>query len=57
MGCPTIALFSRFSDPIQATPVGPCTLIREDDIRAIAVDRVAASVSCQLSVVSCQLPE
>ncbi len=54
MGCPTIALFSRFSDPIQATPVGPCTLIREDDIRAITVDRVAASVSCQLSVVSCQ---
>jgi ADP-heptose:LPS heptosyltransferase len=54
MGCPTIALFSRFSDPIQATPVGPCTLIREDDVRAITEDRVAAEVSRQLSVVSRQ---
>jgi ADP-heptose:LPS heptosyltransferase len=54
MGCPTIALFSRFSDPIQATPVGPCTLIREDDVRAITVDRVAAAISRQLSVISRQ---
>ncbi len=54
MGCRTIALFSRFSDPIQATPVGPCTLIREDDVRSITVERVAASVLCQLPVSSCQ---
>ncbi len=44
MGCPVIALFSRFSDPIQATPVGDVTLIREDDVRAITVDRVAAAL-------------
>ncbi len=50
MGCPTIALFSRFSDPIQATPIGPCTLIRKDDVRAITV----AEVSRQLSVISRQ---
>ncbi len=54
MGCRTIALFSRFSDPIQASPVGPCTLIREDEVRAITVESVAAAVSCQLSVSSCQ---
>ncbi len=54
MGCPTIALFSRFSDPIQAIPAGPCTLIREDDVRSITVERVAAEASRQLSVISRQ---
>ncbi len=49
MGCPVLALFSRFSDPVQATPVGQVTLLREDDVRAITVDTVAASVSRQLS--------
>jgi ADP-heptose:LPS heptosyltransferase len=45
MGCRVIALFSRFSDPVQATPVGDVTLIREDDVRAITVDRVVAEMS------------
>jgi ADP-heptose:LPS heptosyltransferase len=49
MGCPVIALFSRFSDPVQATPVGQVTLLREDDVRAITVDTVLASVSRRLS--------
>jgi ADP-heptose:LPS heptosyltransferase len=42
MGCPTIALFSRFSDPIQASPVGRTTLLRENALEDLTVDRVAA---------------
>ena len=44
MGCRVIALFSRFSDPVQATPVGNTVLLRESDVRAITVDRVAAEL-------------
>ncbi len=42
MGCPTIALFSRFSDPVQATPVGRTTLLRENRLEDLTLDRVAA---------------
>ncbi len=42
MGCPTIGLFSRFSDPVQATPVGRTTLLREIRLEDLTVDRVAA---------------
>ena len=44
MGCPTIALFSRFSDPIQATPVGKTRLLRENRLEDLSVDRVAAAL-------------
>ncbi len=42
MGCPTIALFSRFSDPVQATPLGPTILLRVERLEDLSVDRVAA---------------
>jgi ADP-heptose:LPS heptosyltransferase len=42
MGCPTIALFSRFSDPVQARPVGRTTLLRENALDDLSLDRVAA---------------
>jgi ADP-heptose:LPS heptosyltransferase len=44
MGAPTIALFSRFSDPIHARPVGQTTLLRADDILDLSVERVAAAL-------------
>ncbi len=44
MGSPTIALFSRFSDPVQATPVGDTRLLRVDRLEDLPVDRVAAAV-------------
>ena len=44
MGCRVIALFSRFSDPVQAIPVGDTVLLREADVRDIAVDRVTAEL-------------
>ena len=42
MGCPTIALFSRYSDPVQATPVGNTRLLRENRLEDLSVERVAA---------------
>jgi len=42
MGCRTIALFSRYSDPIQARPVGNTTLLRENRLDDLTVERVAA---------------
>ncbi len=44
MGCPTIALFSRFSDPIHASPVGTTTLLRVDGLEELTVERVAAAL-------------
>ncbi len=44
MGAPTIALFSRFSDPVHARPVGRTTLLRADDILDLSVERVAAAL-------------
>ena len=44
MGCRVVALFSRFSDPVQATPLGRVALLREADVRDIAVDRVLAEL-------------
>jgi ADP-heptose:LPS heptosyltransferase len=44
MGCPTVALFSRFSDPANATPEGPCTLLRADRLTDLTVAQVAAAL-------------
>ncbi|MEJ0048350.1 MAG: hypothetical protein WDN04_21155 [Rhodospirillales bacterium] len=44
MGCPTIALFSRFSDPANATPEGPCTVLRAESLADLSVAAVAAAL-------------
>jgi ADP-heptose:LPS heptosyltransferase len=44
MGAPTIALFSRHSDPVHARPVGQTTLLRADNILDLSVERVAAAL-------------
>jgi hypothetical protein len=42
-----VALFSRFSDPANATPEGPCTVLRADRIDEIGTDQVIEEVSKQ----------
>ncbi len=42
MGSPTIALFSKYSDPVHATPVGNVRLLRESRLEDLSFDRVAA---------------
>jgi len=42
MGSPTIALFSRYSDPVHATPVGNVRLLRADKLEDLPLERVAA---------------
>jgi len=42
MGSPTIALFSKYSDPVHATPVGNVRLLRENRLEDLSLDRVAA---------------
>ena len=44
MGCRTIALFSRFSDPANATPEGPCTVLRADRLADLSLAAVAAAL-------------
>ena len=44
MGCKTIALFSRYSDPVQACPVGDTTLLCVNRLEDLTVDRVAATL-------------
>ena len=44
MGCPTVALFSRFSDPANATPEGPCTVLRAENLADLSVEAVAAAL-------------
>ena len=44
MGCPTIALFSRFSDPANATPEGPCTLLRATHLADLPAEDVVAAL-------------
>ena len=44
MRCPTVALFSRFSDPANATPEGPCTVLRAESLADLSVEAVAASL-------------
>jgi ADP-heptose:LPS heptosyltransferase len=44
MGCPTVALFSRFSDPANATPEGPCTVLRAESLADLTVATVAAAL-------------
>ncbi len=41
MGCRTIALFSRFSDPVNATPEGPCTVLRAESLADLNLAAVA----------------
>jgi ADP-heptose:LPS heptosyltransferase len=44
MGCPTVALFSRFSDPANATPEGPCTVLRAERLGQISEDKVIEAI-------------
>jgi ADP-heptose:LPS heptosyltransferase len=44
MGCRTIALFSRFSDPVQARPVGDTILLCAERLEDLTVDRVAGAL-------------
>ena len=47
MGAPTLALFSRATEPRQAAPRGPAgewgTILQEPDLRELSVDRVVAA--------------
>ena len=43
MGCPVVALFSRFSDPALAAPVGDTRLIRAGRLDDLGVDAVVAA--------------
>jgi len=42
MGCRTIALFSHYSDPVHATPVGDTRLLRAARLEDLTLERVAA---------------
>jgi len=44
MGCPTVALFSRFSDPTNATPEGPSIVLRTESLADLTVATVAAAL-------------
>jgi ADP-heptose:LPS heptosyltransferase len=44
MGCRTIALFSRFSDPANATPEGRCTVLRAERLADLSVAAVAGAL-------------
>jgi ADP-heptose:LPS heptosyltransferase len=44
MGCRTIALFSRYSDPANATPEGPSTVLRADRLADLSVAAVAEAL-------------
>ncbi len=42
MGCRTIALFSKYSDPVHAMPVGDTILLRAERLADLPLERVAA---------------
>ncbi len=44
MGCPTVALFSEYSDPANATPEGPSTVLRAERLSDLSVATVAAAL-------------
>ena len=44
MGCPTVALFSRYSDKITAAPVGPTTVVQADTLADLPLGRVVAAL-------------
>ncbi len=44
MGCPVVALFSRFSNPTLAAPVGRVTLLKADSLADLPVARVVAAL-------------
>ena len=44
-GCPSLALFSADSDPVQVAPRGPSVaLLRQDSLQDLALDRVLAAI-------------
>ena len=45
MGCRVVALFSGFSNPALAAPRGQVTVLRQADLRALSVRRVAAALA------------
>jgi ADP-heptose:LPS heptosyltransferase len=47
MGCRTVALFSRYSDPANATPEGDCTVLRAPHLADLSVASVAAALPGQ----------
>jgi ADP-heptose:LPS heptosyltransferase len=44
MGCRVVALFSRFSDPALAAPVGKVTLVQSESLAELPVARVVAAL-------------
>jgi ADP-heptose:LPS heptosyltransferase len=44
MGCPVVALFSRFSNPALAAPRGRVTLVQAEALAELTVDRVVGAL-------------
>ena len=44
MGCPVVTLFSRFSDPALAAPVGNVRLIQAGRLDELDAEGVAAAI-------------
>ena len=44
-GCPCTVIFSHESDPVRSAPVGNVTVLREQDLSALSVDRVLVSLN------------
>lgn len=44
MGCRTLALFSRYSDPANATPEGDCTVLQAGDLADLSLQAVVAAL-------------
>ncbi len=44
MGCPVVALFSRYSHPISARPQGPSVVLQADTLADLPVARVAGAL-------------
>jgi ADP-heptose:LPS heptosyltransferase len=44
MGCPVVALFSRFSNPDLAAPIGRVTLLQAPSLADLPVERVVAAL-------------
>lgn len=44
-GCPSTVIFSHESDPVRSAPVGNVTVLREQDLSQLTVDRVLVSLT------------
>jgi ADP-heptose:LPS heptosyltransferase len=44
MGCPVVALFSRFSHPVTARPLGPSVVVQADTLADLPLERVVAAL-------------